>query len=114
LIENAVFHGFDGIAYKGHLSVRIHQEAGSLIMTVSDNGRGMEQTTQELASIGHSANELNSIGVKNIRKRIKLHFGDSCGLDITSKPGDGTVATVVVPIIRNREEVNTNENRHRG
>jgi len=114
LIENAVFHGFDGIAYKGHLSVRIHQEAGSLIMTVSDNGRGMEQTTQELASIGHSANELNSIGVKNIRKRIKLHFGDSYGLDITSKPGDGTVATVVVPIIRNREEVNTNENRHRG
>ncbi|WP_245773059.1 sensor histidine kinase [Paenibacillus catalpae] len=72
-------------------------------MRVSDNGIGMEQITQEAASISQFADQLNAIGVKNICKRIKLHFGDNYGLVITSISRDGTVATIVVPVIRNEK-----------
>lgn len=106
LIENAVFHGFDEIPYKGELMVSIFEDSGSLNMIVADNGRGFnaERRKDEPSKTG---DQLNEIGVKNIRKRIKLHFGEDYGLWITSEEGSGTVAKIVVPVINNNHEGET-------
>lgn len=86
LIENAVFHGFDGNTHMGRLAVRIFAKEGCLHMLVEDNGKGLEPGQED--GIAQTAGEqLNGIGVSNIRKRIGLHFGGEYGLNITSRPG---------------------------
>ncbi|KIL34203.1 histidine kinase [Cohnella kolymensis] len=99
LVENAIFHGFDEIPYKGKLEIRIRQEAGHLVMTVADNGRGMSAEQSEALTQNEAGEHLNSIGLNNIRRRIELFFGPGYGLTIQSEENAGTTAVIVVPII---------------
>jgi two-component system sensor histidine kinase YesM len=104
LVENAIFHGFDEISYKGMLEVRVYEEAGNIVMTVTDNGRGMSPQEQEGLEHNKASDQLNSIGINNIRKRINLHFGQGYGLTITSEVNTGTTAKIVVPVINQAEK----------
>ncbi|TFE27165.1 sensor histidine kinase [Cohnella luojiensis] len=99
LIENAIFHGFDEIPYKGELKISIFEQSGRLIMVVADNGRGFNLQERDKQQ-DKDGDQLNEIGVNNIRKRIELHFGEEYGLWITSEVGRGTIAKIVVPVIR--------------
>lgn len=100
LVENAVFHGFDDIDYKGKLKIEIYEESDVVIMVVSDNGRGMSRTEQEGLNQQASIDKLNSIGLNNIRKRIQLNFGEGYGLWITSEEMNGTTAKIVIPTMK--------------
>lgn len=40
--ENAIVHGFKGIDYTGEIKVHITEKDGYLVVTVSDNGKGVE------------------------------------------------------------------------
>ncbi|MCM2534360.1 histidine kinase [Neobacillus pocheonensis] len=97
LVENAVFHAFDDIDYKGKIYIRIYKESEGLIMEVSDNGRGLSKNEHLEAEAG---DKLNSIGINNIKKRIQLNFGEKFGLWMTSQDTGGTIAKIVIPIIR--------------
>jgi two-component system sensor histidine kinase YesM len=99
LVENAIFHGFDEIPYKGKLEIRIYEEAGDIVLKVIDNGRGMSLSELERLEQNEDGEHLNSIGILNIRKRIELYFGKSYGLTIHSTERAGTTATLVVPVI---------------
>ena len=81
LVENAVFHGFEGIDYKGSLVISIDEESDALIMKVCDNGRGFPEGGQAKVEQDGPQDTFNSIGLNNIRNRISLHFGPStaCG-----------------------------------
>ncbi|CAM3002756.1 sensor histidine kinase [Paenibacillus sediminis] len=105
LVENAIFHGFDEIDYKGKLNIEIYEESDYVIMIVSDNGRGMSQTEQEGLKQQGSIDKLNSIGIKNIRKRIELNYGEGYGLWITSEEKKGTTAKIVIPAIKNDPKI---------
>ncbi|GGG04110.1 sensor histidine kinase [Paenibacillus abyssi] len=100
LVENAIFHGFDEIDYKGKLTIRIYEQSGHVIMIVADNGRGMTGTEQQDLAQSEPADHLNAIGINNIRKRIELNYGDGCGLWITSGQNNGTVAKIVIPVMK--------------
>jgi two-component system sensor histidine kinase YesM len=102
VIENAVFHGFEGLQRKGLLKISIDCESDKIIFKVEDNGNGM--TDNMLSSIfqGEENNinkKFNSIGLSNVQKRIKLHFGEQYGLYADSILGQGTIVTIVVPAI---------------
>jgi two-component system, sensor histidine kinase YesM len=99
LVENAIFHGFDEIPYKGKLEIRIREQAGHLVITVADNGRGMSAEQSDVLKQNHAGEHLNSIGLRNIRRRIELFFGPGYGLTIQSALNAGTTATIIVPII---------------
>ncbi|MBP1154120.1 MULTISPECIES: sensor histidine kinase [unclassified Paenibacillus] len=101
LVENAIFHGFDEIAYKGKLKLQIYEDLGDMIMLVTDNGRGMSQAEQVRLEQGRATDRMNSIGIKNIRKRIELHYGEGYGLWITSGESNGTTAKIVIPAMKN-------------
>lgn len=97
LIENAVFHAFDEIEDKGLLEVKVYQEDESLIFIVKDNGSGMSEGTLDDSQ---SAQKLNSIGINNIQKRIELNFGGEYGLFLSSEKNQGTIAKIILPIIK--------------
>ncbi|WP_346780581.1 sensor histidine kinase [Paenibacillus sp. PastF-1] len=116
LVENAVFHGFDGIDYKGKLNVSIYEEKDWLMMKVSDNGRGIVAAPPATDGTGHLPDHMNSIGLSNIRKRIELHFGQSSGLRLENAEGGGTTVTIRVPMKDSVEDTrgNTDANSDRG
>ena len=43
-IENAILHGFNGLTYKGQITVQIRMQEKALHCIIEDNGRGMQCT----------------------------------------------------------------------
>ena len=107
LVENAIGHGIEPIG-RGTIGVKIKQENNDLIITVQDDGVGIEETGLE--QLKQKINALNkvdmqgeenkreSIGVINVQRRIKLLYGLKYGLTIKSKQGEGTQIVIILPI----------------
>lgn len=83
LLFNVVKH-----ADTGHATVALHEEAGRLVIQVSDKGRGFE-----VGSVVTGQEE--GFGLLSIRERLGLFGGR---LEIISQPGAGTQITVYIPL----------------
>lgn len=102
VIENAVFHGMESTDRKGLLKVAAYCRDNKIIFEVEDNGKGISD--EVLENIFKEENEaarskFNSIGIPNIQKRIKLHFGGQYGLSIQSIDNQGTTVKIEIPAI---------------
>jgi LytS/YehU family sensor histidine kinase len=86
IVENAVRHGLTARWEGGTLTMRTEELNGTIIITVSDNGVGFDINT-----IGG-----NSTGIKNVQSRLAALCNGS--LEIDSKVGEGTTATIKIPI----------------
>lgn len=102
VIENSIFHGIEGVDRKGLLKIGIYFEDNTIKFVVEDNGKGINaDKLHTIFQEGHEAprNKLNSIGIPNIQKRIKLHFGEKYGVSIHSTDEQGTTVNIVIPAI---------------
>lgn len=99
LVENAIYHGFEPKLKIGQLNIiGFVNEHGKLIINVEDNGVGIApdrlqeiQRTLSLSTFGVSDPETNkNIGIANVNNRIKLMYGNECGMEIESIHGIGT------------------------
>jgi sensor histidine kinase YesM len=77
---------------------------GALILRVSDDGAGMTQ--EELAQLQRRLSELpgaergvKHVGVWNIHQRIRLAHGEPYGVEVYSRPGQGSTFTLRLPLI---------------
>ncbi|UUZ96717.1 sensor histidine kinase [Paenibacillus sp. P25] len=113
LIENALIHGLSQSA--GTISLGASVEDGTLVVTVEDDGIGMDSVVLEgirrkLASYGDEAvhpesdsrKGFSSIGLANVNERMRMTYGDSFNMNIDSGEGQGTRITMRIP----RTEVN--------
>jgi two-component system sensor histidine kinase YesM len=103
LVENSILHGFHEHSGLGTIIVSATQKNNSLIISVSDNGNGMnDETLAELfnneRTKGKDRAGLSKIGLYNIRRRIILSYGSEYGVDVVSYPGEGTVVTLELPV----------------
>ncbi|MFD1905442.1 sensor histidine kinase [Paenibacillus rhizoplanae] len=55
LVENSIQHGFEGIGYKGLVSVKVWETQGNLILRIQDNGIGM--TPSQLSMFQYMVND---------------------------------------------------------
>lgn len=95
LVENAIHHGMkeDGIL---HIAVRVYQKERFLMMEVADDGMGMsEEKLRQLRSEIRDSQE--GFGLINVGIRIKLHYGETYGIQIESMEGHGAKVTVCLP-----------------
>lgn len=81
VLNNAVRH-----AEATAINVSIDQDDHCLKLTISDNGRGFNETSLP--------KEKKGLGLFNIRKRVALIGGE---VDITTSPGNGTEIKIVIP-----------------
>ena len=94
LIENAIAHGIDvKTDGRGKLTITGKEDGDLIVLTVSDNGVGMsdEQAARILTE------ESKGYGVRNVNERIKLYYGEQYSLQIESKIGQGTKASIRIP-----------------
>jgi len=97
LVENSLDHG--GILEKpdGYISVKIYQEETCITVSVKDNGKGM--APEELQNVLQHLKSNKSIGLFNIMERIRLNYGETFGVTISSEPGIYTLVEMRLPII---------------
>lgn len=93
MIENSIKHGFS-FEKMSECSISISAKATDkfVIVTIEDNGKGMSAAEVEhlntmLSKVEMESDELISdhIGMRNVNRRIKLHFGAAYGLKINSE-----------------------------
>lgn len=100
LVENAIYHGLKTKGTKGFISIQAFVRDGSVVVRVEDNGIGMEGAQVEAIMSGHSPEEdTRSIGTYSVQQRLHLYFGPDYGLSVQSRPGEGTVVELVLPML---------------
>ena len=102
IVENAIFHGIEAKAEAGLIIVESVVSEGALLITVSDDGVGLDE--KELARMTAQFGEREyqsgrSIGILNGLNRIKSNFGEEYGLTVESEPGIGTSVTMRFPVV---------------
>lgn len=103
LIENAIYHGIEPNGGKGNIWVNVKDSNSDIIMEVIDDGKGIQDIEKVFEIFDNSKYERKGFGVNNVNDRIKMVYGDSCGLFFEDNPTGGTIARV---IIRKQERVN--------
>ncbi len=117
IVENGIIHGLERKVGDGVLTVRIEKTERNLIITVSDDGIGMNNAS--LSKLHESLSERSlgnyekespghtGIAILNVNNRIKLLFGEQYGVTITSTPNVGSDVEIFLPSLteQSREEL---------
>lgn len=101
IIENAIVHGLEMKLENGRICIQASQSDQILILSVHDDGLGIESTQLEQLReylANPSASSLSGIGLLNVYQRIQLHYGDNYGLWIHSTAEQGTTIMMRMPI----------------
>lgn len=111
IIENAINHGIAPMDEKGLITIDIFRTQTRVIISVKDNGVGMDgKSLQNLnCSFMDAEYQVDSdntqtksdggIALKNINARLKFSFGQSFGLVAYSTPDIGTEIVVSLPVM---------------
>lgn len=100
IVENSFVHGLEDKIGSGVIRIDIRETGGMLKISVYDNGAGIAE--EKLKAIWDSMEEQEydpnrRIGLRNVYQRIKLRYGERYGLDISSKVGEGTEVSILLP-----------------
>ena len=98
VIENAIIHGLEPKIEKGKVSINISIQDEFLTFLVEDNGVGMDE--KEILDLYKKCRENNtkqSIGLKNVYRRLLLCYGEASMLKIESKKEQGTRISFLIP-----------------
>ncbi|MFS0724720.1 ATP-binding protein [Paenibacillus sp. 1P07SE] len=94
LVENAVRHGLMQRSRGGTLRILVERRPEGSVLTVSDDGKGMTEE-QVVRLLGSDQPPERGIGLYNTDRRLKQRYGK--GLMISSRPGEGTTISFLIP-----------------
>ena len=99
IVENAIYHGIAGKPDGGTLLISAFEKENILHICVKDDGVGMDENkVNELLKKDERINgSMRSIGIANVRNRIKHIYGDAYDLKIISSPSNGTSVIICIP-----------------
>ncbi len=93
LVENAIKHGPGFTSERVDIAVSAERRNGSLHIAVRDNGRGCSDVEQAVAGSG--------IGLRNVRERLRLLYGNEADMQVSSPGGQGFTVHLTLPFKRN-------------
>ena len=96
LVENSIKHGLEPRISGGTITLRSRLESGNLIIEVEDDGVGI--APERVLKTGVLTQQGNGIGMRNVRERLEVLYGEAARFDITSRPGRGTRVTLRMPV----------------
>ncbi len=112
LVENAIYHGIKNKESPGTVRVSGRRDGDDVVIRVEDDGVGMDGLKLgELERILRDAPRLSSgepfdgpssrggVGIRNVQERIMLYFGPKYGLSFESGLGEGSVASIRIPVM---------------
>lgn len=99
VVENAIKYGICTREDGGEVLIRTESNDESVIITVKDNGIGMDVNSLDEIPIKNDGK--THIGLKNVRYRVRIMTGGD--VKLTSKCGVGTTVTITIPKGRENE-----------
>lgn len=97
LLENSIKHGLEPRIEGGTVTLRSRfTPDGRLLVEVEDDGVGIAPGQPVPGRLDRPG---NGIGMKNVRERMKVLYGDSAEVEIESRPGRGTKVRLIMPVI---------------
>jgi len=100
IVENSIIHGLADTDSEGRVIIKIERLSDKVRIKISDNGVGIEsEKLNNILNARHqkSENERKSLGILNVIKRLKLHYGEDI-LKINSTVNKGTEVIMEIPI----------------
>ena len=107
IVENSIYHGIKKKKERGIIQILACKRKSNLVFVISDNGNGMNEKLCKdilLKDTAFANSSGSGIGVKNVNERIKLYFGEDYGITYSSILGQGTIATITLPLLGEEEE----------
>ena len=93
LVENAVLHGLEPQVEGGEVKIVARTEKGRLIVTVEDDGLGLQPAPAAARPGPHAGTACH-----NIRERLQQLHGSDAGLEIDNLQPHGVRARLVLPL----------------
>jgi len=106
ILENIFVHGIEQLEHGARITLRIYGDDQYTWITISDNGKGMdEETVEQLlqyqqgfrSSKPAPTGQSTGLGTHNVFRRLQLLYGDQHGVEIESRLGEGTAITLRIP-----------------
>ena len=114
IVENAIIHGIECKIGRGNIRIKLEATPSRLIITVSDDGVGMDEArlqklnreleTPFLDFVTPDREKRGGIAIINVNSRIRLLFGEQYGVTIYSTEGVGTDVEVTLPRITGKSK----------
>ena len=98
LVENSIKHGLARKIGEGRITITTVLRDGNTLIEVHDDGMGMSEERLEQALGG-------GIGLSNVNERLRTVYGANCQLHLKSVPGQGTWASLEIPVLAVPERV---------
>lgn len=102
IVENAVEHGVEENR-KGIVEMKIYREGDKLYIKVINDGvltASDKEKIQRLLGEGEAKLDEShiSLGIRNVNRRLKIIYGEECGLTVDSDQENRTVSTIIVKL----------------
>ena len=95
LVENSIKHGLEPRIAGGTITLRSRLDGERLVVEVEDDGVGIAPGRQHTSGVLRGT----GIGMKNVRERLQVLYGDIAVFDVRSRPGRGTRVTLSFPAL---------------
>ncbi|MGW7454579.1 sensor histidine kinase [Streptomyces sp. NPDC054787] len=100
LVENAVKHGLEDSTEECRITITARDAGSEAVITVEDNGVGMDPALLRRILAGERAGSSSGIGLPNVDERIRQVYGDEYGPVMETGVGAGMKVTLRIPKYR--------------
>jgi two-component system LytT family sensor kinase len=94
LIENSIKHGLEPRISGGTVTLRSQLIGDRVLIEVADDGVGMGN--RPAGALRHTG---AGIGMKNVKERLDVLYGDQAKFSVVSNPGRGTMVSIEIPAV---------------
>lgn len=110
IVENAVQYGVEEHR-EGMVAIRIYADWDKIIIEVENDGVLSDADRERIDFLlnGEEQDENEhhiSLGIRNVNRRIKIIYGDECGLTIDSDAENHTVSKIIVKMVHEGNDGN--------
>lgn len=108
IIENAVSHGMNE-QNQGTVTLRIYKNEDKLFIEVKNQGRLSEEDKKKIDFLlgeekGVKKEKATNLGIRNVNRRLKIIYGNDCGLTIKSDKDNSTSSIITVKLNKTNQD----------
>ncbi|MGM0379606.1 MAG: LytS/YhcK type 5TM receptor domain-containing protein [Bacillota bacterium] len=99
IVENSIKHGVLKRKNGGKVEIIINKIKDKIDISINDNGKGIDK--EKLNKLNDFS--INTIGLKNVYKRLRTIYGEDIIFKIDSKLNNGTKVKIQIPVLEKKE-----------
>lgn len=96
IIENAFLHSLENMEENGLLAITFECDEAHAYIHVEDNGQGLTNRERQILADKMENPVIETTGIINTHRRLRLKFGEGCGIMVQEGSNGGTRVTLIL------------------